>query len=345
MLGHRYLLNVSMLLGLFLLAASCSNPEPGGSQVGSSTAVKASVIDIVEEEVAGNEEIPGTVQAGLRASIESRLSARITALPIKIGQSVNEGALLAELDAKEIQAKLDQMLAVQSQAENDLRRSANLVASKAVPAQEFDAVKARAEVARASVDEVRTMLTYSQLRAPFSGKIARKFVEVGDLALPGKVLLEIEDPQALNFETDIPEGLINFISEGQTLQISIPPSSSLISGRVLEVSPTADQNSRTFHIKVSLPPTSTVRTGQFGRVLVPGEKIKTISVPRQAIIKRGQLEYLFISEDAIAKLRIVRLGKELGENVQVLSGLSPGERIIFPLTKDLREGVSLEIVP
>ena len=328
-----------------LLAVSCSKSDRDSSEANSSLKAKVSTLDVVEQDVAVSEEIPGTVQAGLRASIESRLSARITAAPIKIGQMVSEGTLLVELDAKEIQAKLDQALALSGQADSDLKRSANLVASKAVPAQEYDAVKARAQVARAAVDEARTMLAYSQLKAPFAGKIARKFVEVGDLALPGKVLLEIEDPQALNFETDIPEGLINFISEGQTLQISIPPSPELLVGRVLEISPVADQNSRTFHIKVSLPSTATVRTGQFGRVLVPGEKRKTISVPRLAIIKRGQLEYLYVAEDSIAKLRIVRLGKELGDNVEVLSGLSAGEHVIFPLTKELRDGLSLEIVP
>src|SRR5436190_13997648 len=166
-----------------------------------------------------SEEVVGTVRAKLRAALEPKVSARIEALLVAPGQMVKTGDLLAQLDAREIQAKLDQALALREQATRDLARARDLLGKKITTQAEFDSVLARERVAAGSVKETESMLGYTKLVAPFDGIVTRKLADVGDLAAPGKPIIEMEDPSALRFEADVPEALIDHLKLGAKLSV------------------------------------------------------------------------------------------------------------------------------
>ena len=167
-----------------------------------------------------SEEVVGTVRAKLRAAIEPKVSARIEALLVAPGQMVKTGDLIAQLDPREIQAKLDQALALREQATRDLARSRELLDKKITTQADFDAVQARARVAEGAAREMETMLGYTKVVAPFDGIVTRKLADVGDLAAPGKPIIEMEDPRALRFEADVPEALIGHIKIGAKLLVA-----------------------------------------------------------------------------------------------------------------------------
>lgn len=143
------------------------------------------------------EEVVGTVRPKLRSDIEAKVSGRIEQMRAVPGQLVKRGELLVQLDAREIQAKLDQATASRDQAESDLVRYTKLIAQHAITQQEFEASQSRARIARASVTEAETMLGYTKITAPFNGVITSKLSDVGDLAAPGRPLLKMEDPHQL----------------------------------------------------------------------------------------------------------------------------------------------------
>ncbi len=289
------------------------------------------------------EEVVGTVRAGLRASIEAKVSGRVKEMHVVDGQRVNAGDLLATLDVREVQAQLDQALARREQAASDLKRFARLVEQGAVTRQEYDGAQASSLVANAAVTQAETLLDYARITAPFTGVVTRKLVDVGDLAVPGKALVELEDPTSLRLEANVPEALYGRVKMGESMSVSIPAIERVLHGTVGEISPAVDAGSRTFLVKMDLPQDTTLRSGLFGRVAVPVGESNALRVPAKALVVRGQMEMVFVVKDGRAQLRLVRAGKREGDEVGVLAGLSAGETVVIDGAATLRDGQPVEL--
>jgi RND family efflux transporter MFP subunit len=288
------------------------------------------------------EEVVGTVRSKQRAVVEAKVSGRVLEYTATPGAMVKAGDLLARLDVQEIQAKVDQARAMLDQAKRDFDRQKQLIASNATTRQEFDATEARVKIGTGAVSEAETMMSYAKVTAPFDGVVTLKLADVGDLAMPGKPLLEIEAPTSLRFEADLPEAILDRVKLGAKMPVRL---TKVIEGTVSEISPVADPVSRTFNVKLDLPPTEGLRTGQFGRVSVPVAEVKLLLVPQSAVLKRGQMELVFVAKDGQAALRLVKTGKGLEDRVEVLSGLEEGEQIIVSETAQLTDGQPVTIQP
>jgi RND family efflux transporter MFP subunit len=291
------------------------------------------------------EEVVGTVRAKLRATLEAKVSGRIEKMPVSAGQLVKKGDLLAQLEVREVQAKLDQAKAVREQSARDRQRLEALLQQKAVTQQEYDAVLARFRVSEAAVSEAQTMLDYATITAPFDGVITRKLAEVGDLASPGRALLELEDPNALRLEADVPEALLERVQAGGKLPVRIGALTNAVPGTVSEIAPIADPNSRTFRVKLDMPPNAGLRSGQFGRLVVPVGESSNLRVPASALVRRGQMEMVFVAAKNQAQLRLVKTGRRLGDEIEILSGLEAGELIVTEGAAALVDGQPVEVKP
>lgn len=320
-------LHIQRVLPLAILAllGACSR------QSHQATAPELPVIKVQAQTVEAKphiavDEVTGTVRAKLRSVIEAKIVGRIEKLNVVPGQVVKANDLLVELDSREIEAKLDQARAVLEQSNKELARAQSLMANKVTTQAEFDAVQARNRVAKGSVAEAETMLGYTSVRAPFDGVITRKLADVGDLASPGKPLLEIEDPKNLRFETDIPEALIGNVEPGAKLMVRTGTLN--VPATVSEIAPAADPNSRTFLVKLDLTPTPGIRAGQFGRVGIPVSETNVLRVPASAVQQRGQMETVFVIRDGKAHLRLVKTGKRFGTEIEIVSGIENGEQVV-----------------
>ena len=292
-----------------------------------------------------HEEVVGTVRAKLRAVIEPKISARIEALLVAPGQMVKAGDLIAQLDAREIQARRDQAIAVREQMTRELDRSRLLLQQKSAAPAEFDAIQARERVSIAALQEAEAMLGYTKVVAPFDGVVTRKLADVGDLAAPGKPIAELENPRELRFEADVPEALIGNLVLEAKLAVHAGTNASAIEGVVVEVAPVADPASRTFLAKLDLPPTPGLRSGQFGRVLVPVGETRSFHLPASALVVRGQMETVFVVENDTARLRLVRTGRRSDAEVEILSGIEAGDRVVIDGTHNLRDGQPVTLPP
>jgi RND family efflux transporter MFP subunit len=286
------------------------------------------------------EEVVGTVQPKLRSVVEAKISGRIEKMLVVPGQEVKAGELLVQLDAREAKARLDQAIAVRQQAENDLKRYEVLRAKQVVTPADFEATQSKAQIAVAAAAEAETNLAYATITAPFDGVITRKLADVGDLATPGKALLEIEDPRVLQFEAAVPEAVIDHVKLGARFPVHVV--SNELEGTVSEMAPSADVTSRTFLVKLDLPSVAGLRVGQFGRVAIPVSETNILRAPATAVVQRGQMEFVFVLADKRAQLRIVRTGRRFGNEVELLSGVSAGERVVTDHAASLVDGQLLE---
>jgi len=329
---------------LSLLLAGCGHKTEAIAPV-QLPAASVKVATVEKKTRPATEEVMGTVRAKLRASIEAKVSGKIEKLLVAPGQAVKAGELLAELDAREIQARLDQALAVRQQAESDLKRFTALLEAKSVTPVEFDSAQARARVASAAVNETETMLGYTKIIAPFAGVITRKHADVGDLASPGKPLLDMEDSRALRLEADVPEAVVGKLALGDNLPVRVAALEKELTGVVSEIAPTADPGSRTFLVKLDLPDAAGLRAGQFGRVAMSVGETSALRVPASAVVQRGQMEIVFIVTDNKAQLRLVKTGKRIGGEIELVSGVSAGEKIVVQNATALLDGQPLTFNP
>jgi RND family efflux transporter MFP subunit len=270
--------------------------------------------------------------------VEAKVSGRVEQYQAFPGQTVRAGDLLVALDVGEIVARVDSATATLENADRELGRYRRLSEQNAVTRQELEAAEARQKVAAATLAEAKTLLGYARVTAPFDGVVTRKLADVGDLAMPGKALLEIESPLGLRFEADLPDALIDSVSIGQTMTVRVSGSDRELQGTVGEIAPVADPASRTFRVKLDLPEADGLRSGRFGRVAVPLAETEILAVPAAAVTRRGQLEGVFVVREGRAWLRLVKTGPRLGEVVVLLSGVDPGENLVAEVPEGLRDG-------
>jgi RND family efflux transporter MFP subunit len=341
---RKSIIRLSGMCGAFLLLAGCHQaPESSVAEKLPLAMVRAKTIETGKYQQ--KDEVAGTVRSKMRAAIEAKISGRIEKMLTTVGREVAAGELLAELDAKEIKARHDQAVTVREQALLESKRYAALIQEKAITEQEYETVQSRYRIAESQAAEAATMLSYTKVTAPFAGVITRKLADVGDLASPGRPLLEIEDPRALRLEADVPEGLLDKIRMGDKLLVHVSSVTNLFEGVVSEIAPVADPNSRTFPVKLDLAPLPGLRAGQFGRVSIPVGIAESLFVPSSAVVQRGQLDLVFVIQSNKAVLRIVKTGKRSNNEVEVLSGLEAGESLAIEGAAPLVNGQPVEVKP
>lgn len=292
-----------------------------------------------------SEEVVGTVRARQVAAISPSVMGTIRALKVKLGSEVRAGDVLAQLAVGEIDAKAAQAQAAFAQAEIELKRGELLKTSGSIPAAQYDSLKAHYKVAEAALAEAEAMRAYTVIRAPFAGVVTEKACNVGDLAVPGKPLLSLETPGALRLEAFVPEGLASTLRQGDALEARFDNIAQPVPVSVSELSPSADAESRSVLVKVNLPTLPGLRSGMFGRLRVGMGERPVVVVPSEAVLRRGQIEAVFVVERDEALLRLVRTARRDAEQSEVVAGLEGGEHVVLKPSARLSDQQPVAVRP
>jgi multidrug efflux system membrane fusion protein len=208
-------------------------------------------------------------------------------------------------------------------------------------------VLARIEQADAEVAQAKVMAGYGRVYAPLPGVVAAKQAEVGALASPGSPLLTIEDNTHYRLEANVEDGMLGKIHLGEPVQVNIQAlGEGWTAGRVGEIRPSADPATRSSIVKIDLPenlgkrgPVRLLRSGLFGKGRFSIGKKQVIAIPQKAVFRQGELLQVFVvGPDNRARLRLIKTGMSYGDQVEVLSGLNLGERIIVEDTERVKDG-------
>ena len=195
------------------------------------------------------------------------------------------------------------------------------------------------------------MLAYTRITAPFAGVVTARMADPGTLASPGIPLLQVDSAGPLQLQTTVDESAISFIRRGMKIGISIDAAPSFDpAGTVAEIVPAADPSSHSFLVKIDLPPSPQLRAGMYATAALTTGSRQAIVVPRSAVVLRGSLSYAYVLDrNGIAQLRYVTLGAQQESMVEVLSGISAGEKLVDdPGDRDLagkRIQIQAEIKP
>lgn len=341
---------------LAALALGCGAPEPR-PEAQHPAPLPVQVTRVVQVQVPVVSPALGATQAPASAVLATRLMGRVDQVAVAEGDRVRRGQVLARLEDGDLRARLDQARAglrdaeaLLAQAGREVERRRQLHRDQALPQEGLDQaetqyVRAQAaeQSARAGVAQMEIELSYTQVRSPLDGVVVKKFVQPGDLAIPGTPLLEIEQQDPLEVVAEVGEGLYSNLATGQEVEIEIPALSQPRRGRITALVPAADPHSRTFRVKVALPnPDYRLGSGLYARLLFPTGTRSALLVPATALVQEGQLQGVYLDVDGRAQLRWVRLGPARGDQYEVLSGLEAGQAVINPPPANLRDGSLVE---
>jgi RND family efflux transporter MFP subunit len=325
--GAGGLLLLILWSGGFLLHTLA--PAEVAAQIGAPLPAGHETYRVESKPVAPLIDLVGTVASGEKINLSARISAYVQKVYVSAGDRVKEDQVLIRLDGRELREQLAAADAQLAQAKTEYERTVKLMQADATTDQALTAAKSAFETARAQVQQIRVMLTFTEIKSPIDGKVTERQVEVGDLANPGQPLLGVFAPQNMRIEVPVPVRLVGKMQLGQTVAVQLDRPDRPFQGRVIEVVGEVDPKSRTQMMKVHLEGATTdVLPGTFGRVWIKDDPRPTILIPASAVYAIGQLEMVqVVAEDRVIR-RLVKTGARRGEEIEILSGLTDGETIL-----------------
>ncbi|TKB91909.1 MAG: efflux RND transporter periplasmic adaptor subunit [Nitrospira sp.] len=336
------------IVAALLLSFGCGTKEESatsGVSAAPQSAIQAAVVEIKTAPVPIRVEVTGQVVPIYQATLSSRIQGTIDKLLVREGTQVSKGQLLIQLDSRDVQADLARAKAEVENAKAQLDRMKALYARDAVSKQEMENATRTYKVAEADRKAVLAQFSYTAVKAPFDGIITEKKVEAGELASPGQPLLKMEDSRQLRLEATVAEGDLKSLSLGEKIPILIDALGvQPLRGIVSQILPAGDSHTHTFMVKVDLPITPGLKSGMFGRLQLDKGVTQTMLVPASVIIERGELTSVFVvGSDTIGRLRWVKVGRRIDNQVEILSGVNVGERLLLEGVRGV-DGVVVQIV-
>jgi len=348
---------IIVCLAFFLLLSGCSK-EPNQASAPISPPVGAQVMTIAPQEITETYNTSGTVIADDRVEIASRLMGYIRDLKVREGNLVKKGELLLTIDPTEIEAHLAEARARSAQAkaradeaELDFKRFKTLYERRLISASQFQKADVELQVAReemrvsqANEKRIQVQLQYAEIKSPVDGVVVRKFKQAGDITTPGAPILTIDNPDNIVLKTFIKEDHIKQVQVGDRISVTVDAAGLKTSATISQVVSSGDPRTHSYLVKATLDETTGVRIGMFARAEFSIGYKWGILIPKAAIVYRADMPAVYIvDENNVAHFRMVRIGRHIKGEEEILAGLRGNERIV--LSSDLPVFTGTAIVP
>jgi len=309
--------------------------------------------------------LPGTLQGYVQSPIAARASGYLKHWHKDIGSRVQAGDLLAEIDTPEIDQQLTQAIAARQQAASSLALATStmerweaLRKKDAVSQQELDErrsndAQARANLAAAdaNVERLRQLESFKRVVAPFSGVITRRNVDVGDLidagGGAGRALFLLAQTDPLRIYVNVPQTYAQLVKPGQEVSVTQAElRGRAFGGQIARTAASIDTATRTMQIEVSLPNRDgTLLPGAFVQVLLPLKASQGTSVATNTLMFRSDgIRVAVVDAEGGVRLRAIKVGRNYGEMVEVLEGLSSSDRVVLNPPDSLNDGDKVSVV-
>jgi len=349
------------VLPILLLITACDEKQK--TQTDAPLRPVRTIVASASDGITGRD-FPGIVIAENRADIAFRVSGKLKELPIKEGDKVVKGQVIARLDQTDFKIELDDKQANYDKAKANYTRSAALIEPGHISQREFDQIKATYSTADAHLKTARQNLIYTELKAPFDGSITKIHVDNFEEVMGKGKIATLQDLQSMEVEIDVPESLMIHIRRGEERR-QIHATFDAIKDKKFpltfrEVSAQADETTHAYKIRLSLPPIEdyTILPGMTATVVadrVPGiggyGDERDIIVPSHAVLEDSKGRFVYIAEPESASSmtgvihrRNVTTSRLTNAGLMITSGLEPNNLVVTAGMSKMQEGLKVRLM-
>lgn len=274
-------------------------------------------------------EASGTLQSNEEVQIQPEITGRVTGLFFKEGTQVTKGALLVKIYDEDLKAQLQKLELQQQLAKTTLERQENLLKINGISRQDVDVTRNQVSAYGADIEYTRTQLQKTELRAPFSGRLGLRNISLGAIVTPATVITTLQQIDPLKVDFSVPEKYRTSIRQGDRVDFKVAGDAQTYNGSIYAIDPKIDLSTRTIKIRAIVPNAGKLLPGAFARVQISLKNMPdAIMIPTQAVIPGTRDKKVAIADSGKAKFVIVETGIRNADNVQITSGLKPGDTVI-----------------
>jgi membrane fusion protein (multidrug efflux system) len=288
-------------------------------------------------------QVPGSLLAYETTEIHPEVSGRVIQLNVHEGGLAGKGALLAKLYDGDLQAQLRKLEVQLEIAKTTEERSAKLLKIQGISQQDYDLSLLNANNIKADMEIIRTSISKTEIRAPFSGKLGLKNISPGAYITPATVITTISEVNQLKLQFTVPEKYSSRIKNGQDIEFTIEGSSKTYSAKVAATEVFIEEDTRSLSVRAIVRSEDKfLIPGSFAKVKIElGKNEKALMIPSEAIVPQGRKKQIFLFKNGKALTSDILTGARDSANVQVVSGLNQGDTVITTGVLFLRSGIDV----
>jgi RND family efflux transporter MFP subunit len=330
------------------LAAACGEPAPPAKAIAFPQGLESAAVEV--REVALTYSAEAVVEAVRQSTVAAQISGRVVDIRFDVGDFVKKGEVIVRIDERAVtqaqeasEAQVREAQAALGNARASYERSRQLLAQKFISQAALDQAEAAYKAAQARVTallagagQAATERSFATVVAPYSGVVAERHIELGEMASPGRPLMTGFDPSTLRVVATVPQAQVASIRALGKARIEVPSLGRWVDVKRITVVPAADPRTHTTRVRLDLPgDVRGIYPGVYARAHFAVGAAPKLLVPRAAVIRRSELTAVYVlGDDGRPLLRQVRLGAAGDErSVEVLAGLKPGERVALDPVK------------
>jgi RND family efflux transporter MFP subunit len=360
-----------LIVAALLISGILTRIRANASLVNTTAQMAVTAVSVVQpQRTAPTQEItlPGNVQPFVSAPIYSRTNGYLEKWFVDIGDHVKQGQLLAVIETPEVDQQLQQSRSNLATAQANLKlaeitanRYQGLLNSHAVAQQDVDtatqtfhANQAIVEADRANVRQLETLQSFEKIYAPFDGVIIARNTDIGNLIDSGSSggvktdLFHIAQPGKLRVYVDVPESYAPLVKIGLIADLSLAEfPGRTFQGKIVRTADAINVTTRTLQVEIDVDnPSGTLLTGSYAEVKLKLPEVNfTYLLPAETLIFRSQDLLVAVVKDGKAVLTRVTPGRDLGEKIEIVAGLSPDDQVIVNPPDSIVSGQAVQIVP
>ncbi|MEW6353192.1 MAG: efflux RND transporter periplasmic adaptor subunit [Pseudomonadota bacterium] len=330
---------------LLALAGQGGAQPPAGSS-GGPPAIPVEIASVQQAAVSTDIPAVGTLRANESVMIRPEIAGRVQAIHFEEGAAVRKGDELITLDDSEPRAQLAESSAAVKLNQLNFKRTQEMFAKKLLSQQEYDQAQANLVESQARQNLHEAQLAKTRLRAPFDGVLGLRRVSPGDYLQLGQDVVNLEDISTLKLDFRVPETYLARIKSGQevTLKVDAYPGKTF-NGVIYSIDPRIDEQTRTLQLRARVPNDEILlRPGMFARVAVVLKRTQSLVVPEQALVPKGNEQFVYRVADGKALLIKVQTGQRRAGQVEIVSGLNARDTVVTAGQTKLRDGAPVRVV-
>jgi membrane fusion protein (multidrug efflux system) len=323
---------------------------PGAASAFSQRPIPVVVSPVRVARLTRETEALGTTRANESVDITAKVSNLVKAVRFAEGQQVRRGQVLIELDGDEARADLAAAEAALSESRSQYKRSQELYTTRVLSEAQLETLEATLKANAARVAAAKARVQDTVIVAPFSGRVGLRRVSVGSLVNPGDVITTLDDMSTIKLDFTVPETYLPTLSPGLAIRArSVAYPGREFDGKVGSVDSRVDPSTRAVTVRALVPNgEGLLKPGMFLTVRLTRGETDSLIVPEEALVPESGDVFVFVVQDGTTvEKRVVKTGQRRVGEVEIVAGLSAGDRVVIEGTQKLRDGapVSLQAPP